>query len=188
MNNLDKIKADFERIKKLGFVENKRENIKDGGIGNTYEDLLGICENNLKSPDYLGYEIKSKRQFNRAYISLFCKSPSYPKGVNTYLRETYGENRDANHSDKKKLYASVFGNRNAKIYGKYKMKLETDYQTKKLFLQIKTLENELLDNVYWTFEDLEKASTKLKSLMLVLADEQKKRKTFLSLQQSGNIP
>jgi len=174
MTSLERIKCDFERIKQLGFVEDKRPNSRDGGIGNTYEDLLGIQENNLKLADYLGYEIKSKRQFNSSYLSLFCKSPSYPKGVNSYLRETYGENRDVNHPEAKKLYASVFGHRNAEIYGKYNMKLEIDYQTEKLFLQIKNLENHLLDSVYWTFEDLKLASSKLKSLMLVLADEQKK--------------
>jgi len=37
MNNLDKIKADFERIKKLGFVENKRENLKNSY--QTYQEI-----------------------------------------------------------------------------------------------------------------------------------------------------
>jgi len=187
MTSLERIKADFERIKKLSFVEDQRTNNRDGGIGNTYEDLLGIAENNLTSADYLGYEIKSKRQFNSSYLSLFCKTPSYPKGVNSYLRETYGEIRDINHPEMKKLYASVFGHRNAEIYGRYNMKLEIDYQTEKLFLQIKNLKNQLFDSVYWTFEDLQLASSKLKSLMLVLAEKKQKDKKRCYLYNKAEI-
>jgi hypothetical protein len=32
-------------------------------IGDTYDNLLGIRENNLKEADYLRYEIKSQRLF-----------------------------------------------------------------------------------------------------------------------------
>jgi len=171
MSNLNKIKSDFERIKKLGFVEDKRKNSRDGGIGNTYEDLLGISENNSTSADYLGYEIKSKRQLNSSYLSLFCKTPSYPKGVNSYLRETYGENRDPYHPKIKKLYASVFGHRYSEIYGKYNMKLDVNFDEENVVLNIKSIDLQQLDNVYWTFDDLKKASSKIKSLMLVLAEE-----------------
>ena len=48
MRNTDKIKAEFYRIKKMGFVQNTRPNNRDGGIGNTFEDLLGVKENNKK--------------------------------------------------------------------------------------------------------------------------------------------
>jgi len=171
MNNLKRIIADFKRIKKLGFVEDRRSNNRDGGIGNTYEDLLGIRENNLTSADYLGYEIKSKRQVNSSYLSLFCKTPSYPKGANSYLREIYGENKDSNYPEMKKLYASVFGHRYSEIYGKYKMKLEINYPQEKLFLHINDFNLHSLDNVFWTFNDLKKASAKIKSLILVLAKE-----------------
>lgn len=57
MSNLKKIKEDFFTIRDMGFVICTRNNNKDGGIGNTYEDLLGITENNLKEADYLGYEL-----------------------------------------------------------------------------------------------------------------------------------
>jgi len=170
MNNLDQIKKDFLRIKKLGFVNCTRNNNTDGGIGNTYEDLLGIIENNKNEADYLGFELKSKRQFTASYVSLFSKSPSFPKKANTYLREMFGEIRDENHGDKKKLYASVFGHRYSTIYEKYKMKLDVNYEHKTLFLNIFDLNEKLLDSVYWTFESLEKASKKIKSLLLVLAE------------------
>lgn len=170
MNNKDLIKKDFQRIRNLGFVECTRPKNKDGGIGNTYEDLLGVGENNLKEADYLGYEIKSKREFTSSYISLFSKSPSYPKKANSYLRETYGEIRDQNHPEKKKLYASVFGNRFSIIYQKYKMKLEVDKTKEKIYLHIFDLNDSLLEDVYWTFTEIRKASIKMKSLKLVLAE------------------
>ncbi|MCB0536876.1 MAG: MvaI/BcnI restriction endonuclease family protein [Bacteroidetes bacterium] len=173
MTKKETIKKDFHKIKELGFVECTRPNNRDGGIGNTYEDLLGVQENNLKEPDYLGYEIKSKREYNSSYISLFSKAPSYPKGANSYLRETFGEIRDPNHPEKKKLYASVFGHRYSIVYQKYKMKLKVDRENKKLFLIIKDLEDNFMESVYWTFEHLKKASIKMKSLKLVLAETKK---------------
>jgi hypothetical protein len=170
MSNLKKIKDDFFRIKEMGFIDCTRNNNKDGGIGNTYEDLLGVIENNLKEPDHLGYEIKSKRQFNSSYVSLFSKSPSSPARANSFLRETFGEVRDENHPDKKKLYASVFGHRYSLVYEKYKMKLQVNYAESKLYLLIYDLNDNLLSSVFWTFETLKKASSKMKSLMLVLAE------------------
>jgi hypothetical protein len=170
MSHLEKIKRDFYTIRDLGFVACTRNNNKDGGIGNTYEDLLSVRENNLKEADYLGFELKSKRQFNSSYISLFSKSPSHPLRANGYLREKYGEVRDANHGEKKKLYASVFGHRHSLVYDKYKMKLEVNHDERKLYLRIFDLKDSLLDSVYWTFEALEKAAKKMKSLMLVLAE------------------
>jgi hypothetical protein len=171
VNNLGKIKEDFYRIKKLGFVDCTRSNNKDGGIGNTYEDLLGIRENNLKEADYLGYELKSKRQFNSSYISLFSKSPGYPTKANRYLRETYGDIRDLKHPEKKKLYASIFGHRYSLVYGKHKMKLDVNYDELRVYLKILDLNDNLSDSViYWNFDSLKKASSKMKSLMLVLAE------------------
>lgn len=103
---------------------------------------------------------------------MFSKSPSHPARANGYLRETYGEVRDENHSGKKKLYASVFGHRFSTVYEKYKMKLEVNYDDKKVYLRINNLNENLLDSVFWTFDALEKASKKMKSLMLVLAETQ----------------
>ena len=176
--SISKIKEHFHRIKKLGYVDCSRPLNKDGGIGNTYEDLVGVIENNKKEADYLGFEIKSKRQFNQSYISLFSKSPSYPKRANTFLKNNYGEIRDSNFPNNKKLYASVFANRYSIIYGKYKMRLRVDKTNKILFLIIQDLNEKVLDEVYWTFENLEKASKKMKSLLLVLAEIKKENNSF----------
>ena len=170
MKNIDKLKKEFFRIKKIGFVECTRTNNTDGGIGNTFEDLLGVAENNKKEADFKGFEVKSKRLFNNSYVSLFTKSPDNPKRANSYLRENFGEIRDENHSDKKKLYASVFGHRASTVYSKYKMKLKVDTKSKKLGLIINDLKDRNLSTVSWDLETLRKASSKMKDLFLVFAD------------------
>ncbi|MCZ2130325.1 MAG: MvaI/BcnI family restriction endonuclease [Bacteroidia bacterium] len=170
MKNLVTLKKEFNRIKKLGFVECTRPNNTDGGIGNTFEDLLGVTENNKKEADFKGFEVKSKRLFNSSFVSLFTKSPDNPKQANSYLRENFGEIRDENHSNKKKLYASVFGHRASTIYSKYKMKLKVDRRNKKLDLVISDLKDRNLSTVSWDFETLKKASSKMKDLFLVFAD------------------
>lgn len=170
MSNLDKLKEEFYRIKKLGYVPCTRSNNKDGGIGNTFEDLLGVKENNKREADFLEFEIKSKKAFTASYISLFSRRPSYPVRANTYLREHYGEVRDKNHPNKKKLYASVFGHKSSIVYEKYKMKLEVDYKNEKVFLVINDLKDKPLDKVFWAFDALKKASKKLNNLCLVTAD------------------
>ena len=71
MDKLEKIKFEFDRIKDLGFIKSTRQNNKDGGIGNTFEDYLGVEENNLRDPDFEGFEIKTKRFMNSSYITLF---------------------------------------------------------------------------------------------------------------------
>ena len=81
MESLNKVKFEFERIKNLGFVKSNRINNKDGGIGNTFEDYLGVSENNLRDPDFEGFEVKTQRQITSSYITLFSKSPSFPKGT-----------------------------------------------------------------------------------------------------------
>jgi hypothetical protein len=168
--SIEKIRTEFYRIKSLNFVECSRPNNTDGGIGNTFEDLLGVAENNKKEADFEEFEVKSKRLFNTSYISLFTKSPDFPEKANSFLRENYGEIRDPNHPEKKKLYASVFGHRDSIIYSKYKMKLNVNRLDEKLELYVKDLNDRLLTSVFWRFETLKKASSKMKDLLLVLAD------------------
>lgn len=172
LGNLNKIKYEFERIKNLGFVKSNRVNNKDGGIGNTFEDYLGVDENNLKDPDFEGFEVKTQRQLTSSYITLFSKSPTFPKGANAILKDKFGEVRDENFPDLKKLYASIFGNRWSEVYGKHMMKLEVDYSNEKLFLYTKS--NSIIFNeVYWDFNELKKGLSKLDKLFVVSAEQKK---------------
>jgi len=49
------------------------------------------------------------------------------------------------------------------------MRLKVNRKSKKVELTIKSKENKLLTTVFWTFDDLIKASRKMKDLMLVIA-------------------
>lgn len=174
MPDSNKIISEFQRIKALGFVKNKRINNKDGGIGNTFEDHLGVSENNKKDPDFEGFEVKTQREFNSSYITLFSKSPTNPDGANAILKDKFGEVRDPQFPELKKLYASIFGNKQSLIYKKYYMQLKVDRDNSLLKLITSNSKKKIIyEDVSWSFEALEKASSKLKS-MIVVAAEQKK--------------
>jgi hypothetical protein len=173
MNSIQELTDKFLQIKAKGFVPNTRPNNQDGGIGNTLEDLLEIKENNLTQADFKGIEIKSQRLFNSSYITLFSKAPTHPKRANNYLRETFGEVRQEEHSDKKILYASIFAHRPSTVYDKYKMSLQINHNEQRLYLIVTDLNNKTLSNdIYWDFQTLQKATQKLKNLLLAFADTQ----------------
>lgn len=162
----------FDQIKKMGWVESHRSG--DTGIGKTFEDLLGKCEDNLSLPDYKGIEIKSKRLASGSLITLFTKAPSDPKKANNYLRETFGSFED--DSGLKTLHTTV----NAKSFNTFKntygFKIDIDRNTQKLLLVIKDLiTNNIVSNeVCWTFNDIKNClNSKLKWLACVSADEKK---------------
>lgn len=90
MMDKELIVSEFNRIKALGYLKSRRTH--NTGIGKTFEDYLGVDENNNKAPDFAGFEVKSKRAETASYLTLFTKSPSHPPKVNTYLRDKYGEN------------------------------------------------------------------------------------------------
>ena len=170
MGNIEKIKLEFERIKNIGFIKSTRQNNKDGGIGNTFEDYLGVEENNLKDPDFEGFEVKTQRFMNSSYITLFSKTPTFPKGANKLLKEKYGEVRDPEFPELKKLYASIFCGKWSNVYGKHKMTLNVNYNINRLQFQVKNLRNELDNQVYWDFKDLQKGISKLNKLFVVFAE------------------
>lgn len=173
MNSIQELTDKFLQIKAKGFVPNTRPNNKDGGIGNTLEDLLEIKENNLTQADFKDIEIKSQRLFNSSYITLFSKAPTHPKRANNYLRETFGEVRQEEHSDKKILYASIFAHRPSTVYDKYKMSLQINHNQQRLYLIVTDLNNNILSNdIYWDFQTLQRATQKLKNLLLAFADTQ----------------
>lgn len=170
MDSLEKIRVEFERIKSLGFIKSNRVNNKDGGIGNTFEDYLGVEENNLKDPDFEGFEIKTQRQLTSSYITLFSKSPTHPKGANALLKEKFGEVRDEAFPDLKKLYASIFGNKWSEVYGRHLMKLNVDFQKEVIVLEIKS-DGVVYNDVFWDFEEIKRGLSKLNKLFVVSADQ-----------------
>lgn len=85
MENKDFIISKFKEVKSLEYVPSNRAN--NTGIGKTFEDYIGVVENNLDEPDLAGFEIKSHRGASCSYVTLFTKSPSFPKRANAYLKD-----------------------------------------------------------------------------------------------------
>lgn len=88
MTGREKVVNEFNRVKLLGWVKSNRAN--NTGIGKTFEDLIGVVENNVKEPDFAGYEIKSQRSLCGSYVTLFTKSPTGPKKANAFLKDSFG--------------------------------------------------------------------------------------------------
>jgi len=169
----EQIIAEFRRIKNLGFIQSRRKN--NTGIGKTFEDYLGVTENNDQLPDFKGFEVKSQRTLTSSFLSLFTKSPSAPRGANTYLRDTYGTVYE-DYPDLKVLHTSVFAHKYNTYKNKYGFKIHHDKVNKILRLNIKDLDNEKLidDSVYWTYQDIsKKLETKLKAVFYVTAETKK---------------
>lgn len=168
-SNEEKIKQEFLRIKKLGYIKSNRSN--NTGIGKTFEDYLGVGENNIKGPDFVGYEVKSQRELTKSFLTLFTKSPSGPRGANTYLRDNYGEIYENNPS-LKKIHTSIFSNRFNTYRDLYKFKIVNDRVNEKLLIQIRDISsNHIIDeSVYWTYKAIESClKKKLQKLFYVSA-------------------
>ncbi len=162
------IRSIVEKLKEStkNFIPSTRQNNRDGGFGNTLEDLFGVQENNLQQADWKGIELKSHRKNTTSVVSLFSKSPSYPKRANPMLKAKYGEIRDG----EPRLYASLRGDYGALVYGKHQMKLISNDVEERLYLQIVS-NGETNRDVYWTYKDLKKASHKIKDLLLMEVEE-----------------
>ena len=170
MIDKQKIIDEFNRIEKLGFVKSRRRN--NTGIGKTFEDYLGVAENNYKIPDFAGFEVKSQRALTSSFLTLFTKSPTGPAGANTYLRNTYGEEYKEDPS-LKKLHTSIFSNKFNSYRGVIGFKIVNDANDAVVRLEVKNIvTGEITDNsVFWSYRALENAlNKKLKALFYVNAE------------------
>ena len=82
--HLEELIEVVENIIEAGWHPSSRKG--STGIGKTFEDLLGKEEDNHDLPDFHDIEIKTRDKASNSMITLFTKSPSYPKGANTFLR------------------------------------------------------------------------------------------------------
>jgi len=167
---IESFKKEFLIIKNMGFVKSHREN--NTGIGKTFEDLIGIKENNRKLADYKDVlELKCTRKHSQSRLTLFTEKPTYPKNVNTYLKDTFGQ-PDPKYPHLKVIHTTVSSKYNT-FKDELGFKLEVDYKEKKLFIRaIDLCTKESLDmEIYYTFEVLEKlVETKCKYIACVTAE------------------
>lgn len=165
----------FNHIRARGWIETARHG--DQCLGNTFEDLVGVKENNKKEADFYGIELKTHRSLTSSMVSLFSKAPSYPKGVNRYLRETYGVIEEK--SGKQVLNTTIGGNKFNTHRGGHRFKVEIDRSSNKMWLVIENmLTDEIVDdkthgkNIHWDFSVLSLAlEKKLKKIAIVYGEE-----------------
>lgn len=150
---IEGFKKDFLVIKEKGWVPSNRTH--DTGIGKTFEDLMGIVENNNFLADYKSVlELKSSREFAQAMVTLFTDAPTFPKKVNSILREKYGQ--IDSEFGVKTIHTTFSAIKFNTFVEKYGFKLEVDEANKKIFIKIKDLQSNKLDEleIYYLFEDL----------------------------------
>ncbi len=169
MTNEELIIARFKEVKALGWVKSNRKN--NTGIGKTFEDYVGVVENNIDEPDLYGYEIKSHRSESASYVTLFTKSPTFPKGANSVLKDKFG----SEYEDKplKKLHTSIFANSYNKYDNRLSFKLINVIEEEKIYIGVFNIDDkELIDkSVYYSYQDIRNVlRQKLKDLFYVSAE------------------
>lgn len=169
----ERIKEEFKKIQAMGYVLSDKPYAEknDGALGNTFETLLGVSENNLREADFEGWECKSQRKHTKSAASLFTRKPDFPDGGDEYMRENWGV-QDTEYPHIKVFRTSIYAHRWAVVYGKYKMKLVVDDVEEKLRINLSDInENILDDSVFWSFQSLKEASHKLKNTFVIKAEE-----------------
>lgn len=166
---IQQLQKKFKRIRALEYVKTVRAG--NTGVGATFEYLLGKEEESFEIPDFGQIEIKTKRSYSKALISLFN---AVPTGSSFYevkrLRDTYGY-RDPKEKTLKRLNTIIFGNQLIPVGIFYYFGLKIDRQKQKIFLQIYDKQKNLIDETtYWDFDILEeKLIRKLSTLALIKA-------------------
>lgn len=170
MITTEKIEAEFNRIKNLGFIKSNRAG--NTGVGKTFEDYLGVKENNLKDPDFEGFEVKAKRILSNSLTTWFTQNPTSPQGINVILRERFGYKvAGINH---KELHTTPNYNRYNTCKDAFGFKLIINEDCERLELHIKNLKTDVIEisNIYWSFDNLRNAiNKKLTNLFLVKASK-----------------
>jgi len=171
ITEITKLKKEFEKIKKKGYIKSSRKG--PTGIGKTFEDLLEKEEDQNDTPDYCGIEIKTKLNYSPSFTKLFNATPLGKHEFEIkYLLQTYGYPHKLN-KEWKVLQTSLYTKQLNNIGSKYYGILEINRLEKKIFLKIiNNSLNCIEKNTYWTFDTLEKRLLKkLKYLAIVKANK-----------------
>lgn len=173
-NNLKEFSFKFLQLKNKGWIKIEKNGY--GAIGEQFERLMGISKNELPFPDFLGYEIKTKKMFGSKYLSLFSLTPEsdLPNTVE-YLVKNYGY-PDKDYKNFKVFHNEIYANRENFVSNKFYMKLifANSYKTNtphndRINLVIKNKNLEIIDSrIYWDIYDIKKIiNNKLNKLIIV---------------------
>ena len=174
MENKDFIISKFKEVKSLEYVPSNRAN--NTGIGKTFEDYIGVVENNLDEPDLAGFEIKSHRGASCSYVTLFTKSPSFPKRANAYLKDKFGTPYEDAPSINS-LHTSMFANSYNTYMKKYSFKLLNNPVAKTILIGVFDLNTkELLDCRLHLSRHSKSTNKEAKELIICNCPNEKRRR------------
>ncbi|HME50681.1 MAG TPA: MvaI/BcnI family restriction endonuclease [Candidatus Lokiarchaeia archaeon] len=176
--DIEKAKAffinDFRSVKARGFIPSSRKH--NTGVGKTFEDVMNVKENNLQSADYKGcIEFKAQRGDTDSMLTLFSKSPSFPKGANKLLRDHYGSlDPETGYN---KLHTTIQFSSYNTFQDKWGFKLDINEEDCRIEIKIKNLSNNKLEDtlIYYTFDALKKIVVKKCRLIAYIATETRER-------------
>lgn len=86
--DISELKYRLSEIEQIGYIVSKRRG--NTGIGYTLETLLGLKENNLKTPDFENLELKSQRKGVSNRVTMFTFNRGVWKIKQRELIEKYG--------------------------------------------------------------------------------------------------
>lgn len=156
-------------IKEKGWIKSKRRG--PGGVGYTFETLLGKEENSFSVPDFKSVEIKTMRIRSRNVLHLFCLTPDgeYLFPIKRVLDNLgYPSKWNSNY---KVFMCNVNAKNSSKIGLFKKIKLFVNRENSKLELKAFKIDgNEIEINISWSFDLLKTTlERKLKRLAIIKA-------------------
>lgn len=155
-------------------IQNKRFKAERKGstaIGKALEDALMIKENNFDAPDLHNFEVKSHHKDSDSFCTMFTKSATFPRSVNTLLRKKYG-NPDSMHPDIKVLHTSIFAHKwTPNKLKEYEFRLRLNNKEQQLELITRDFfSKEYEVSAIWTYDILKKTMfKKMKNLAYINA-------------------
>lgn len=153
--DIAQLKQKLSEIKRQGYVVSLRRS--DTGIGYTLETLLGLKENNLRTPDFGNIELKSQRNGVSNRVTMFTFNRGVWRVKQKELIEKYGY---VDTNGRPSLYCTV--NSKSNNQGLY-LKVEDD--TIRLYHVDHTLIAEWLGEVI-----TDRFKSKMPALIVVYAD------------------
>lgn len=155
--DITQLKDKLSEIHRKGYIVSLRRG--NTGIGYTLETLLGVAENNLRSPDLGNIELKSRRIKSTSRLTMFTFNDSIWKIEQEELIKQYGYYRDGRWA----LYNTAKSKPNSR--GFY-VKVERDY--------VRLYHIDGLCAIEWQLDSLiDDLKKKLSNLLLVEAERRK---------------
>ncbi len=153
ITSLNDFIRELNKIEKMGYVQAHRSG--PTAIGKTLEDLLGIEENCISTPDLGNVELKSARLNSNSMLTLTTKSPD-TRGANSWLRDNYGYKTNESiliNPNLNILHSTLNGQNFNSLNGRPYLKLA--FKNDKMYVE--HAKDGILEKVFWSENTLAKA-------------------------------